>query len=69
MAECSENVGTAATETPQQAAKRRAREAFDLMMSVNDDTLSPISAGRMVREYDQMTPAERQAMYRELDKL
>lgn len=56
-------------ETKEQAAKRRAREAFDLMMSVNDDTLSPISAGRMVREYDQMTPEERQAMYRELDKL
>ena len=56
-------------ETAEQAAKRRAREAFDLMMSVNDDTLSPISAGRMVREYDAMSPEDRQAMYRELDKL
>jgi hypothetical protein len=56
-------------ETPKEAAVRRANEAYALMMSCDDDSLGPISAGRMVAEYDAMTPEERQAMYAELEKL
>ena len=56
-------------ETPEQAAKRRAHEAYAFMMSCEDDSLGPISAGRMVAEYDSMTPEEREAMYAELNKL
>jgi hypothetical protein len=48
---------------------KRADEALLLLESSTHDSLSPISAGRMVADYDRMTEGERLSMYDALNRL
>jgi hypothetical protein len=48
---------------------KRAEEALSFLDASTHDTLSPISAGRMVADYDHMTEAERLSMYDSLNRL